>query len=67
MELGFDPPPAFRHALDQLHETVTASSGLTNFGPADYLPGLKTLLQSMDYDPHFSETGRRAARTAAGG
>ena len=61
MELGFDPPPAFRHALDHLHETVTASSGLTDFGPADYLPGLTVLLQSMDYDPHFSETGRRAA------
>lgn len=61
MELSFDPPAQFRHALDQLHEVVGASSGLTDFGPDDYLPGLKVLLQSMDYDPHFSETGRRAA------
>lgn len=61
MELGYDPPEAFRHSLDQLHELVTAETGLDDFGPADYLPGLKVLLQSMDYDPHFTETGRRAA------
>lgn len=61
MELSYDPPHQFRTALDQLHETVTRTAGLTDFGPGDYLPGLKTLLQSMDYDPRFSETGRRAA------
>jgi len=32
-----------------------------DFGAADYLPGLKVLLQSMDYDPHFSVGGRRIA------
>lgn len=61
MDLTYDPPAAFRHAIDQLHETVTAETGLTDFGSADYLAGLTTLLQSMDYDPQFSETGRRAA------
>ena len=61
MEMSFDPPAQFRTALDQLHETVTQSAGLDDFGPADYLPGLTTLLQSMDYDPHFSDMGRRAA------
>ena len=61
MELTLDPPRQFRTALDHLHETVTRETGLTDFGPDDYLPGLKVLLQSMDYDPHFSETGRRAA------
>jgi len=61
MELKYDPPEAFRTALGQLHETVTAETGHTDFGPDDYLPGLTVLLQSMDYDPHFSEVGRRAA------
>jgi hypothetical protein len=61
MELTFDPPEQFRTALDRLHEVVTQSAGLSDFGPDDYLPGLKVLLQSMDYDPRLSETGRRAA------
>jgi len=61
MELTYNPPETFRHALDLLHETVAADAGLSDFGPGDYLPGLTALLQSMDYDPRFSETGRRAA------
>lgn len=61
MDLSLDPPVRFADALDQLHQTVTQTSGLDDFGPADYLPGLTALLQSMDYDPRFSETGRRAA------
>jgi len=40
---------------------VAKAAGGADFGPDDYLPGLKVLLQSMDYDPHFSQTGRRAA------
>ena len=61
MDLSYDPPPSFRHAMDLLHETVTAETGLTDFGDADYRPGLRVLLQSMDYDPHFTAVGRRAA------
>jgi hypothetical protein len=61
MDFSYDPPAQFRTALDQLHEVVAKETGSTDFGPGDYLPGLKVLLQSMDYDPHFSETGRRAA------
>lgn len=61
MDLTYDPPETFRHSLDRLHETVTGETRLTDFGGSDYLPGLKVLLQSMDYDPHFSETGRRVA------
>lgn len=61
MELSYNPPETFRSSLDLLHETVTQDAGLSDFGPRDYLPGLKALLQSMDYDPRFSETGRRAA------
>jgi len=61
MDLSHDPPPAFRHALERAHDVVTAETGLTDFGEGDYLPGLTVLLQSMDYDPHFTEVGRRAA------
>ncbi len=61
MDFSYDPPEQFRTALDRLHDVVAQETGSTDFGPADYLPGLKVLLQSMDYDPHFSPTGRRAA------
>lgn len=61
MDLSYEPPSSFRHALGQLHDIVAGEVGTEDFGPADYLPGLTVLLQSMDYDPHFSEQGRRAA------
>lgn len=61
MELAYDPPATFRDASDQLHDLVTTEIGFADFGPADYLPGLTVLLQSMDYDPRFTELGRRAA------
>jgi hypothetical protein len=61
MDLAYDPPEQFRAAFDQLHDVVAAESGSNDFGPSDYVPGLKVLLQSMDYDPHFSERGRRTA------
>jgi len=61
MDLSYNPPPQFRTASDQLHQTVAAEVGSDDFGPGDYLAGLKVLLQSMDYDPHFSEQGRRIA------
>ncbi len=66
MDLSFDPPAQFSNALDQLHELVAQEVGAANFkpadfGPGDYLLGLKVLLQSMDYDPRFTERGRRYA------
>ncbi|MCW1428669.1 sulfotransferase family protein [Novosphingobium sp. JCM 18896] len=61
MDLTYDPPAQFRHAADQLHELVAREVGSDDFGPADYLPGLKVFLQSMDYDPRFTEHGHRAA------
>jgi hypothetical protein len=61
MDLSYDPPQQFRTASDQLHDVVAREVGSTDFGPGDYLPGLKVMLQSMDFDPHFSEQGRRAA------
>jgi hypothetical protein len=59
MELSYDPPAQFRDSLDHLHETVITATGADDFGTPDYLAGLTVLLQSMDYDPRFSETGRR--------
>jgi len=61
MNLSYDPPEQFRHAADQLHEIVAREVGSDDFGPGDYFSGLKVLLQSMDYDPIFSEQGRRIA------
>ncbi len=61
MDLTYDPPETFRHALDQLHELVAAEVGSDDFGPDDYIPGLTVLLQAMDYDPQFHEQGKRAA------
>ncbi|WP_454797947.1 sulfotransferase family protein [Novosphingobium lindaniclasticum] len=61
MDLGYDPPDRFRTALDRAHEIVAGELEHDDFGPDDYLPGLGVLLHSMDYDPQFTETGRRAA------
>ncbi|WP_343546672.1 sulfotransferase [Sphingobium yanoikuyae] len=61
MSNGYEPPLRFAAALDQLHDLVTAETGHDDFGPDDYLPGLRVLLQSMDYDPHFTVAGRRTA------
>jgi hypothetical protein len=61
MDLTYDPPATFRHASGQLHQLVAREIGSDDFGPGDYLPGLEVLLQSMDYDPRFSDQGRRAA------
>lgn len=61
MDLSYDPPERFRDALDELHAVVADETGSDDFGGGDYLPGLRVLLDSMDYDPHFTERGRRAA------
>lgn len=61
MDDSYDPPERFETALDALHDLAAEEVGAPDFGESDYLPGLKVLLQSMDYDPHFSERGRRYA------
>ena len=61
MDASYDPPAQFRTASDHLHDIVSRELGTTDFGPPDYLPGLTVMLQSMDYDPHFHEAGRRLA------
>src|SRR5579859_188432 len=61
MDDTYDPPERFATAFDQLHDLVSREVGTADFGAGDYLPGLRVLLQSMDYDPHFTERGRRYA------
>ncbi len=61
MDFSYDPPENFRSSIEPLHEIVAKEAGTDNFGATDYLPALKVLLQSMDFDPHFSEQGRRLA------
>ena len=58
---GYEPPLRFAAALDQLHDLVMAETSHDDFGPDDYLPGLRVLLRSMDYDPRFTAAGRRTA------
>lgn len=61
MDVSYDPPARFRDALDEVHGLVAGEAGSDDFGASDYLPGLRVLLESMDYDPHFTEQGRRVA------
>ncbi|MEO6716908.1 MAG: sulfotransferase [Novosphingobium sp.] len=61
MDATYEPPAQFRSASDLLHDIVAKELGTTDFGPADYQPGLQVMLESMDYDAHFHEAGRRLA------
>jgi hypothetical protein len=61
VEDRFSPPEIFAAAGDELHELVSREVGSSDFGDGDYRSGLRVLLQSMDYDPVFSERGRRIA------
>ena len=56
------PPPArFVDGFNWLHEVAAAEAGSSDFGAGDYEWGLTVLLQSLDYDPRFTEVGRNAA------
>lgn len=61
MDFSRAAPKCFADAGELAHEIIIDQTGLDDFGPADYLPGLRVLLQSMDFDPHFSEAGRQLA------
>lgn len=64
-EADLAPPHAqFRTAFDELHDVAARLAGTADFGPDDYRQGLDILLQSMDYDPHFTEVGRQMAWTS---
>src|SRR5688572_17553154 len=61
VEERFPAPDRFSGASDRLHELAAAQIGSRDFGSGDYLLGLRVLLESMDYDPQFSERGRTIA------
>jgi hypothetical protein len=61
VEEGFPAPQRFSGASDRLHELAAEQIGSQDFGPDDYHIGLRVLLESMDYDPQFSERGRTIA------
>jgi len=50
-----------RHRARRVARAGSEEVGSSDFGAGDYLPGLRVLLQSMDYDPQFSGRGRRYA------
>lgn len=61
IEDGFPAPSRFFDAGDQLHELVAREIGSADFGDDDYLLPLRVLMESMDYDPQFTERGRTIA------
>jgi hypothetical protein len=58
---SFAAPERFAGGFDQLHELAAGQAGSGDFGDRDYVLGLRVLLESMDYDPRFTERGRRIA------
>jgi hypothetical protein len=46
-------------------DAVAAAGGLTNFGPDDYLPGLRTLLEAARTSPHAGAVLDRRVRVSA--
>jgi len=57
----FPPPDRFAGSSDELHALAARQVGSADFGADDYRLGLRVLLESMDYDPHFSKRGRTIA------
>jgi hypothetical protein len=58
VDTRFQPPARFATAFDELHEVAATEAGSADFGSNDYRLGLRVLLESMDYDPRFSDRGR---------
>jgi|SRR5579863_9238262 len=57
------PPARFVDAADRLHAEAAELAGAADFGKDDYKWGLRVLLQSLDYDPHFTPVGRAGVWT----
>lgn len=51
-------PRKFGDSLSLIHEQAIRLTGLDDFGPADYLPGLRVLLRSVDSDLRPTPVGR---------
>jgi hypothetical protein len=55
-DLRATPPKCFSHAFDLAHQA--AAAGVADFGDGDYRAGLRVLLESMEYNPRFTERSR---------
>jgi hypothetical protein len=54
------PPARFTGSEAQLHEAAASLiDGWSDFGEGDYLRGLEVLLHAADYEPRWSEPGRK--------
>lgn len=54
-------PQKFGDAIELIHEHASALTGSDDFGPKDYLPGLRIILRSADCDVRFTPGGRELA------
>jgi Sulfotransferase family len=54
-------PVRFGDALDLIHDQAASLAGSDDFGPDDYLPGLRIILRSVDSDTHMTPDGRELA------
>ena len=52
---------SFVESEQKLHDDAVAQTGLDDFGDADYLDGLRRVLDAYDNDAAFSESGRQTA------
>ncbi|MGE0386156.1 MAG: sulfotransferase [Gammaproteobacteria bacterium] len=48
-------------AIDQLHQTARAQTGLADFGRPDYMEGLRRLFEAVDGDCPIGDAGRAVA------
>jgi len=53
--------------IEDLHESATRLTGLTDFGPDDYTDGLTVILESYARDADLTSLGRRVARAGLRG
>src|ERR1700686_3880920 len=54
-------PQRFGEAVDLIHEQAAVIAESEDFGPADYLPGLRIILRSVDSDMRMTPAGRELA------
>jgi hypothetical protein len=54
-------PQQFGEAVDLIHEHAAVIAESEDFGPADYLPGLRIILRSVDSDMRMTPAGRELA------
>jgi hypothetical protein len=54
-------PQRFGDALGLIHEQAAGLAEWEDFGPTDYLPGLRIILRSVDSDMRMTRRGKELA------